>query len=306
VAITVMNSTLACTWQVGHVQHRSGHMVHIHARFGRTLPSACGCRRPCLRHVGGGVADVDLAHRNVEGPAVQRAAAGQAGDRVFGGGVGHRMRDGCVGRDRAVVDDAATHAAAAAFIMRKACWVQRKAPVRLMSTRLLPVPMASSSMGTPGNEDAGVVEQQVQPAEAGAHEVEHGGHGVGPGHIGGHGVSAFADVAKGVADLGDRCAQRFQAPAAEHHAPAVMGQSQRRGAANATAAASDQGDAVVRGVHADPRGQKTTARSLCACRADARAWAPALVATGNAAVGTECQSQWVDPSPGPRSQRRAA
>ena len=60
-----------------------------------------------LGHLGGGVADVDLAAGDVVLAAVERGRAGEAGDRVLGRGVGGRVGPRHMGRDRAVVDDPA-------------------------------------------------------------------------------------------------------------------------------------------------------------------------------------------------------
>ena len=97
------------------VQRQAGHVDAPRRRRARRpssarprcAPSACGT--PCVmrcRHLGRGVADVDLAAGDVVLAAVERGRLGQAGDRVLGGGVGRRVRARRVGRDRAVVDDA--------------------------------------------------------------------------------------------------------------------------------------------------------------------------------------------------------
>src|ERR1700736_781505 len=53
--------------QVGHVEHSLSHVPHIHARLHHH--SAVGLRHPLLHtlgHFGGGVANVDLAARDIE------------------------------------------------------------------------------------------------------------------------------------------------------------------------------------------------------------------------------------------------
>ena len=94
--------------QVGHVAHRLADDAHVDQRLGRDL--AVGLRHAlghARGHLGGGVADVDLAHRDVVLAAVERRGLGEAGDGVLGGGVGDRIAGAARGRDRAVVDDAA-------------------------------------------------------------------------------------------------------------------------------------------------------------------------------------------------------
>jgi Pyruvate/2-oxoacid:ferredoxin oxidoreductase gamma subunit len=56
--------------------------------------------------------------------------------------------------------------------MRKAACVQRKAPVRLTSTTLLPLLERELLERHRRRAGAGVVEQQVEAAEAGFHSLE--------------------------------------------------------------------------------------------------------------------------------------
>ncbi len=73
-------------------------MGHIH--HGLYRDAAIGlqnARLHALSHVGGGVANVYLSHRNVVLAAVERSRFGQACDRVFGGCVGHRVGARCGG-----------------------------------------------------------------------------------------------------------------------------------------------------------------------------------------------------------------
>ena len=94
--------------QLRHVDEAVDHVLHVEGRLRQHR--AVGLQRPGRHvrgHVGGGVADVDLPAGDVEGPAVERNRLGQPGDGVLGGGVGGGAGAGHVGRDRAVVDDAA-------------------------------------------------------------------------------------------------------------------------------------------------------------------------------------------------------
>ena len=70
-------------------QDRLADMVDIHARLDPA--GAIGLRhaaRHPVGHVGGGITDVDLATGNVPGAAIERGGFGEAGDGVFGGGIG--------------------------------------------------------------------------------------------------------------------------------------------------------------------------------------------------------------------------
>src|SRR5258708_6168210 len=98
---------------------------------------------------GRGIADVDLAAADVERAAVEGGLLGEPRDGVLGRRVGRRERARRVGRDRAVVDDAAA-AWVCAFMMRKASWVQTNGPVRLVSTTARHLSSGKSSMGTAG------------------------------------------------------------------------------------------------------------------------------------------------------------
>jgi hypothetical protein len=86
---------------------------------------------------------------------------------------------------------------------------------------------------------AGVVEQQIEPAEVLAHGVEKAFHRTRVTHVGRHGQRAV----RGQAEVCHRGIERGLAPAGEHHAPAGVGQRTRGGLADAGAAAGDQGHA---------------------------------------------------------------
>ena len=94
--------------QARHVDDGVRDVLHVHQRFDRDLAVRLqhALRHP-LGHFGERVADVDLAAGDVVLAAVERGGLGEAGDRVFGGGLGRGIRPRRVRRDRAVVDDAA-------------------------------------------------------------------------------------------------------------------------------------------------------------------------------------------------------
>src|SRR5438132_12209137 len=80
-------------------------MLELDSRLDRDLPIRLGdAVHHALRHVGGGVADVDLTASDVVLAAVQRGRSGQARDRVLRRSVRSRVRPRSVGGDGAVVD----------------------------------------------------------------------------------------------------------------------------------------------------------------------------------------------------------
>ena len=135
-----------------------------------TATSPLACRAPTANsrgHLGGGVADVDLAARDVERPAVERRGLGEPGDRVLGGGVRRGVRPRGVRRDGPVVDDAA-----ASRVLRL------HQPDRLLRAEERAA-QVHVDHGAPllhrhvlerrrRRADPGVVEQQVEPSEPGA------------------------------------------------------------------------------------------------------------------------------------------
>src|SRR5205807_504020 len=86
--------------------------LHVHCRLdhGRAVGLRNALGHP-LGHRGGGVADIDLAARDVVLSAVERRRLGEAGDRVLGRGVRSRIGPRRVRRQRAVVDDPPASAA---------------------------------------------------------------------------------------------------------------------------------------------------------------------------------------------------
>ena len=96
----------------------------------------------------------------------------------------------------------------------------RNTPVRFVSTTVRHCSTVSFSSGTGGGAGAGVVEQQVQPAEARAHHVEEREH-VRTRQVGRCGERALVNVAEGVARRADRprAAPSTRRPA-KSHAPA--------------------------------------------------------------------------------------
>src|ERR1035438_2714444 len=92
-----------------HVKHRFGNVAYVHA--GLRQGGAVGLRDTLTHapgHFGGGIADIDLAARDVEIAAVQGDAASEPGDGVLGGGVGRGVGSRDVCGDGTVVDNAAT------------------------------------------------------------------------------------------------------------------------------------------------------------------------------------------------------
>src|SRR5215472_19130033 len=92
--------------EAGHVEHRGGDVLGVEGGLGRQRTIGLRDAVAHLRgHVGSGVSYVDLAARDVEGPPVEGDGLGQAGDRVFGRGVGGTAGAGDVRGYRAIVDD---------------------------------------------------------------------------------------------------------------------------------------------------------------------------------------------------------
>ncbi len=101
--------------------------------------------------------------------------------------------------------------------------MQRNAPVRLMSTTVRHCSTVRSSSGTPGAGDAGVVEQQVDPAERLDGPAEESRHRVRIGDVGGHGERPFAS---GPASRATFSSGSAPAPR-QHHRPPVFHQRER-------------------------------------------------------------------------------
>ena len=103
--------------------------------------------------------------------AVERGRLGQPGDRVLGGGVGGRIRARRVGRDRAVVDDAA---AAGSLRLEHAEGLLRtqKRAGEIGVDHRLPLLEGQIFEGNAGRADTGVVEQHVKPAKGRLHPGE--------------------------------------------------------------------------------------------------------------------------------------
>ena len=88
-AITVMNWTFASSGISAICSTEFTTCPTSHYSFG--ADRSVGLRRALghwLRHFGECVADVNLAADNVKRTPVKRQAAGEAGDRMFGGGIG--------------------------------------------------------------------------------------------------------------------------------------------------------------------------------------------------------------------------
>ena len=191
-----------------------------------TDPSACGrAGRDPLGHRGVRVADVDLAAGDVVGPPVERDRLGQAGDPVLGHRVADRAGPRRVGGDRAVVDDPAAH--------RTLRLHQRDGVVRAQERAgevgghdRLPA-LGADLVHRPGRgAGAGVVDQQVEPAEAVADGREQRRHRVLVGDVGPdredhlrqrllHGVFEQLEAAAGRDDVPPLVGQRDRDEAAE-------------------------------------------------------------------------------------------
>ena len=82
-----------------HVAHSATHILGVHQRLGALHLGG---------HVGLGVADVDLATRDIVGAAIQRSRFCEPCDAVLGGCIRRRERARAVRRNRSIVDDAAS------------------------------------------------------------------------------------------------------------------------------------------------------------------------------------------------------
>jgi Sulfate permease family len=224
--------------QAGHVADGPGHVGHVHARLG---PDAAvgleGAGGHALGHLGGGVADVDLPAGDVVGPPVQRGRPGQAGDGVLGGGVGGRARPGDVGRDGAVVDDAAAAGPLVAHDPERLAGAQER-PGEVDRDHRAPLAERHGVQLAGWGPGAGVVEQQVDAAVPLDGAVEQGPHRRLVGDVGRGRIERPGQAGP---PLGHR-RQRVGAAAGQDHHPPLGGQGQRHRRPNAAAGAGDDGD----------------------------------------------------------------
>ena len=182
-----------------------------------------------------GVADVDLAAGDVVLAAVERGRLGEAGDRVFGRGVGRGVGARRVGGDRAVVDDAAA-ARVCSFIIRKASLRAEEHAGQVHVHDLLPLLVREVLERHRRRAAAGVVEEHVEAAERLPWSREQRLHGVGIADVGGH----HQRRARPRRDSAAVSSSGSAAPAGERDAVAVAQQRERGGLADAAARAGDQ------------------------------------------------------------------
>ena len=90
----VMNWTLVSSGRRPCRGRRRRRASRRSAVRGRVAVGLQGSDGDAGAHLGGGVADVDLAAGDVVGAAVERDALGEAGDGVLGGGVGRGVGRG--------------------------------------------------------------------------------------------------------------------------------------------------------------------------------------------------------------------
>ena len=122
------------------------------------------------------------------------------------------------------------------FMIRNASWVHRNTPVRLMSTTACHCSMRQIFQRDRRGADAGVVEQQVQAAEALLHIVEQRGD------LAGSATSVGRTrTARPVTLLGGLM-QPVLAPAGQHQGPAGFAERDRDGASDAGTGAGDERD----------------------------------------------------------------
>ena len=94
------------------------------------------------------------------------ADAGEAGDGVLGRGVGRRVGPRRMGRDRAVVDDPPALAASGPSSAGTRCWRAQERAGQVDVDHRLPLLVGQLLERHWRGAGAGIVEQQVEPAEA--------------------------------------------------------------------------------------------------------------------------------------------
>mmetsp|Transcript_5196 Transcript_5196/g.19338 ORF Transcript_5196/g.19338 Transcript_5196/m.19338 type:complete len:220 (-) Transcript_5196:2415-3074(-) len=161
--------------------------------------------------------------------AVQAQRLGEAGDRVLGGRVGRREGPRAVGRDGAVVDDA-TAARRLDLHQRKSGPCAQETAGQVGVDHGPPLRRAQFVDGQRWRRDAGVVEQQVQPAEALAQRRKRSAD-----------LRLVRDVGRQQQRLRQGFAQAGLAASEQRQRPALAGQGPRHRPADAGAGPGDQG-----------------------------------------------------------------
>ena len=107
VAMIVIVRILADSGRLGHMDDGVADLARVDRRLdGDPAVGLRNAQRHLARHIGERIADVDLAAGDVVLSRIERDRFGEAGDGVFGGGIGRRIWSRRMGGDRAVVDDA--------------------------------------------------------------------------------------------------------------------------------------------------------------------------------------------------------
>ena len=225
------------------MDHRFGHLLHIHHRFdGNLTVRLFDADRHALGDLRQRVADVDLSTGDVVLATVERNAFGQAGHRVLGAGVGHGVGARRMGRDRAVVDDAA--ASRVLVLHDPKCGLRTQEHAGEVDVdHGLPFLQAQVLKRDPRRVDTGVVEQQVDAAEPGPGLGKQRIDLLGIGDVGGQRKRAVTSVG-----LGQGLLEHGRATSSQRHAIAGGQQRQRCCLAYAGTGAGDNGHLVM-GAH---------------------------------------------------------
>ena len=146
-----------------------------------------------------------------------------------------------MGRDGAVVDDAATLRALRLHHPESGLRAQKRAR-EIDVDDVLPLLECQLVKAACRQAYAGVVEQDVHAAELLARALEQGRHRVGLGHIGRHGQGAFKAERFG---LGHHGLKRLAAPSGQRDAVTGLEQRQRDCTADAGAGTGDDSDGML-------------------------------------------------------------
>ncbi len=172
--------------QAGHVDDRIGDVIGIHPRLARNGSIGLGnAGDHSRRHVGCGVADVDLATGDIERPAIERDGAGQAGNAVLGGRIGGGAGARNMGGYRAVIDDAAALRVLFAHQIEGAAGRQENAG-QVDVDDGFPLRQAQIADGHRRHGRAGIVEDDIEPAETLLRLGKEPVHGIGIGDVAGY------------------------------------------------------------------------------------------------------------------------
>ena len=157
-------------------------MFHVESRLDLDRP--IGLRSAALhpaRHVGRGVADIDLAAGNVVLSSVERGRLGEAGHRVFGRGIRCRVGSRHAGRDGGIIDDPTSHGCLTLHHLERLLRTQEHSgQVDVHDGRPL---LVSQFLEESPSAEPRVVEQHVEPAERLLRLGEQRSDGVGVGHV---------------------------------------------------------------------------------------------------------------------------